>query len=254
MDFSVVYLLLVIIAFSTAKTTKQLEAKFTCNGQLSFYVDVSNELLVSSHSSNIASNYTLKPGSEVVSVRCRNFLSKPWLIGSVSNGLVTDTRWKCFSLPKNLTVTGLTWAKPNTDDSQWAQAVANYSNPEKIPNIKDEALWISTAVQGHSRLFCRRRLSDLSPKQANSLSKGMFQATIDNVNHALHHHPRSQHEVSDVTQCLKKCQDDFHCLSFNFQHKSILPTRKCELNGATKGQDPPNYVRRPGYTYYESAE
>lgn len=143
---------------------------FKCNGELSFYV--SRELLVSNHSTHIASNYTLEPGTEVVAARCLNFHSKPWLIGSVRNGLVTDTRWKCFSLPKHLTVNNRHWAKPDTDDFQWAQATANYSNLEKIPNIRDEALWISTAVQGHSRLFCRRRLSDLSLKRAKSVLKG----------------------------------------------------------------------------------
>lgn len=145
-----------------------------CNGELSFYVEISGELLVSNHSPNIASNYILKPGTEVVAVKCRNFHSKPWLIGSISNGLVTDTRWKCISLTRKQIWKDLTWAKRHTDDGQWAQAAANYSNLEMIPNIEDGALWISTAVPGHSRLFCRRRLSDLSPKWANSLSKGML--------------------------------------------------------------------------------
>ena len=81
----------------------------------------------------------------------------------------------------------------------------------------------------------------------------IFQATLDDVDHALSSHPRSQHEVSDVIQCFGKCQDDSQCLSFNFQYTSVLPTKKCELNGVTKGQDPENYVKRPGYTYYENA-
>lgn len=86
------------------------------------------------------------------------------------------------------------------------------------------------------------------------LLTGVFQATVDYVDHALFHHPRSQHRVSDVIDCFKKCQGDSQCLSFNFQHESVLPTRRCELNGATKLQDPMNYVGRPGYTYYENGE
>ncbi|KAJ7365435.1 hypothetical protein OS493_005542 [Desmophyllum pertusum] len=118
MDISSLYLLLLMISYSTAKTTKQLEAMFTCNGEFSFYYKADKSKLLVSNDSTIA-NYTLHPGTEVVSVRCRNFHSKPWIIGSVSNGLVTDTRWKCFSLPKHLKVNSLSWAKPETDDSQW---------------------------------------------------------------------------------------------------------------------------------------
>ena len=81
----------------------------------------------------------------------------------------------------------------------------------------------------------------------------MFQATIDDVDHAFLR-TRSQHEVGDVIECFNKCQGDSQCHSFNFEHDSVLPTRKCELNGATKDQDPVNYVRRPGYTYYENVE
>ena len=85
------------------------------------------------------------------------------------------------------------------------------------------------------------------------LLTGIFQATLDDVDHALSSHPRSHHEVSDVMQCFKICQDDPQCLSFNFEYISSLPTKKCELNDVTKGQDPKHYVRRPGYTYYENA-
>ena len=80
---------------------------------------------------------------------------------------------------------------------------------------------------------------------------GIFQATINDVGHSLRNHTQSQHQVSDVRECFEKCLADPQCLSFNLQHDSALPTRSCELNGVTKGQDPRNYVRRPGYTYYD---
>ena len=84
------------------------------------------------------------------------------------------------------------------------------------------------------------------------LLTGVFQATLDDVNHALSCYPLSQHEVNDVMQCFQKCQDNSQCLSFNFEYASVLPQKTCELNGATKGQDPRNYVKRPGFTYYEN--
>ena len=54
--------------------------------------------------------------------------------------------------------------------------------------------------------------------------------------------------------CYKKCQDDPKCLSFNFKYTLSLPSKNCELNGVTKRHDPNNYVKRPGYIYYENVE
>lgn len=83
------------------------------------------------------------------------------------------------------------------------------------------------------------------------ISVGIFQATLNDVDHSLFSHLRSRHKVRDVIDCLKKCRDDLQCLSFNFQYTTVVSSKNnCELNGVTRGQDPKNYVRRPGYTYY----
>ena len=84
------------------------------------------------------------------------------------------------------------------------------------------------------------------------LSTEIFQAKLDGVDYALHSKRLSEHEVIDVMQCFRKCRNDAQCLSFNFEYTTVLPIRKCELNGVTKDQDPKNYVMRPGYMYYES--
>ena len=83
-------------------------------------------------------------------------------------------------------------------------------------------------------------------------STDTFQTKLDGVDYALLGQPLSQHHVSDVIECFRKCRDDSQCLSFNFEYQSVLPTRRCELHAITKNQDPKNYVTRPGYTYYES--
>ena len=80
---------------------------------------------------------------------------------------------------------------------------------------------------------------------------GVFQATLADLDHALSSHPRSQHEVSDVVQCFKKCHNDSQCLSFNFEYATVKLSKTCELNGVTKSQDPNHYVNRPGFTCYE---
>ena len=163
-----------------AEVTKQLQAQFTCSGELSVY---NGELLhVSNDQANISSNFTLQLGlTEVLAVRCRNYKSQPWLLGNVSNGMVTDTQWKCFSLPKDEILNGLKWVKPDFNDTHWAQAIEGYSNREdspwgKISDISDAAFWISAGDTDTQRLFCRRNLSDgadLPVKQAEDLSRGM---------------------------------------------------------------------------------
>ncbi|PFX28116.1 hypothetical protein AWC38_SpisGene7152 [Stylophora pistillata] len=176
-------------------------------------------------------------------------------MGSVSNGLVTDTRWKCFGLKSGELARNLFWRK-TADVSHWPQAFAIHANRGDSPwgktaGISEDAFWISTVEEDHSKLFCRRRLSDLPPVITEKLSEGIFQATIDDVGYSLRNHTKRHHQVHDVMDCFEKCLADPQCLSFNFEHDSVLPTRKCELNGVTKGQDPRNYVRRPGYTYYD---
>ena len=162
--------------FHAAKTSHQLEAKFTCYGELSFFLH--GKQVGTYNQTSIPLTHAVNPGTEVLAVRCINYREKPWILGSVSNGLVTDTRWKCFSLPKQEIFKGLYWTRSLFDDSQWAQAVANFSNQEdnpwgRVPVIKNEALWISTIAENYPRLFCRRRLSDLAPKREKSSSKGM---------------------------------------------------------------------------------
>ena len=165
--------------YVSAKLPKKLQVQLTCNGQLAVYDRTNNKLVSSMSLVNISSNFTIHPGTQVLAVRCRNYHSKPWIIGSASNGLVTDKRWKCFSLPKHEVQKSNRWAKDGFDDSHWAKAVAIYSNRQdspwgKVPDISDEAFWISTADEKHSRLFCRSMLSDLLQKQSTYLPRGIL--------------------------------------------------------------------------------
>ena len=165
-----------VLFYASAKITKQFQVQLTCDGELSFYDRHIGKLVVSNNAVKTSSNYILDPGTQILAVRCRNHLSKPWIMGSVSNGLVTDKRWKCLGLPREEMMTSDIWASPDFDDSHWPHAVANFSNREtspwgKVPGIRDEAFWISTA-DGDMRLFCRRRLSEVSVKQ--SKSSGMY--------------------------------------------------------------------------------
>ena len=89
-------------------------------------------------------------------------------------------------------------------------------------------------------------------KKLCPFSTDTFQTKLDGVDYALLGQPLSQHYVSDAIECFRKCRDDSQCLSFNFQYTSALPSRKCELHAITKSLDPKNFVKKLGYTYYES--
>lgn len=95
-------------------------------------------------------------------------------MGSVSNGMVTDDRWKCFSQEKE-GLDNMKWVTSLYDDTHWAQAVVNYSNTHspwgKVPDISNNAFWISTADKDDSKLFCRRRLSEVSLTRKKTNSK-----------------------------------------------------------------------------------
>ena len=183
-NFKHIYIHWHSMLYVSALKTKQLQVQLSCNGVLSVFDTHTGKLVVLSNSAaNISSNYTLSPDSPVLAVRCRNYGSKPWIIGSASNGLLTDTRWKCTSLPTH-DMKDLSWTAEDFDDSHWAQAVSNVSKRDetpwgKVPDISVEALWISTADEYHSRLFCRRRLSEVSLRQ--SKSNGMYAVGLNHM-------------------------------------------------------------------------
>ena len=147
-----------LFAFHVSATvTTQLQVNITCDGKMTVYGGKKHS------TNNVSTNYIITPGKEILAVSCKNSKSKPWILASVSNGMITDPLWKCFSL-RNEIFNGNPWTKPEFNDSHWAQAVAGFSNRGENPlgkvlDIKDEALWISTA-EDNPKLFCRRNLSD----------------------------------------------------------------------------------------------
>lgn len=163
--------------YVSAKIAKQLQVKITCDGLMTVY---SGRLQPEHSTKNVSANYIITPGNEILAVRCRNFNSKPWILGSFSNGMITDPRWKCFSFPKHEHFNGNPWTKPEFNDNHWPQAVAGFSNRGESPvgkvmGINDDALWISTSEDNPS-LFCRRNLSDdatLPLTSIQDISRGM---------------------------------------------------------------------------------
>ena len=82
---------------------------------------------------------------------------RPCIIGSFSDGKVTNSSWKCTS------GTELDWKKPGFNDSLWKSAVKLNSGRERdldrgclINEIQRHgAKWITSADNGQQNMYCR---------------------------------------------------------------------------------------------------
>lgn len=104
-----------------------------------------------------ATNFVIPGDTRVVSVEGRNTLWDSGILGSFSNGLVTNESWKC----SNIWSPGLNF--PDFDDSQWPAAVAvaenGFSPWGYINGIDLAAKWIWTSLsQGYDTVYCRLNL------------------------------------------------------------------------------------------------
>ena len=112
--------------------------------------------------------FRLSPGTHVLAVRCLNLRGEAGILGSLSNALVTDSRWKCTGRGNRYRIKGKYWTKALFDDSDWPQAVEYFPNRGwtywgKMSDISDKAFWIWTVDKGkHEEVYCRRRVSDVS--------------------------------------------------------------------------------------------
>ena len=89
--------------------------------------------------------------TKVVSIKGMSASLDSGILGSLSNGLVTNESWKCSLhwFPG--------WSSPDFDDSPWSAAVvvAEYGN---ITGIDPAAKWIWTNPRGFDEAYCRLSL------------------------------------------------------------------------------------------------
>ena len=113
-------------------------------------------------------SFTLRRGTYVLAIRCKNLHGEAGIVGSLDNALLTDSRWKCIGRGRRDRLRGKFWTRALFDDSDWPQAVEYFPNREwtywgKMSDISDKAFWIWTADKGkHEEVYCRRRVSDVS--------------------------------------------------------------------------------------------
>ena len=102
----------------------------------------------------IPNKYVISSDSKVISIEGIDHGGAEGILGSFSNGLLTNESWKCTD------VYYPGWHFPDFDDGAWPAAVVvgKYGDQPwgNIENINHAAKWIWTADSEHvNRVYCR---------------------------------------------------------------------------------------------------
>ncbi|ESP05287.1 hypothetical protein LOTGIDRAFT_152117 [Lottia gigantea] len=130
-----------------------ISGSVTCDNILKFFVD--GQLEASSNDWQVASPVSFSDTAHVLAFDCLDEGVIAGIRGSFSNGVVTDSSWRCSTSADE------GWKEIGFDDSNWQDATiqthTNWgANPTSIPS---EAKWIWTAGDtADTHVFCRLRL------------------------------------------------------------------------------------------------
>ena len=126
---------------------------FTCNNGMEIFADG-----VSLGTDNVwksSTEYVIPGNTRVISVSGVDKSSQFGILGSLSNGMVTNATWKCNTTESS------GWKLPDFNDSNWpaAEEVAKHGDSPwgKIAGIASTAKWIWTAGEP-DKVYCRLRL------------------------------------------------------------------------------------------------
>ena len=127
---------------------------FTCDNEMEMFAD--GVSLGKDNDWTSSTEYIIPGNTRVISVSGVDWGGRYFgLLGSFSNGMVTNSSWKC----EDDEYSG--WNSPDFDDSSWPAAVevaTHGVNPWKIiSGIASTAKWIWTAGDP-SNVYCRLRL------------------------------------------------------------------------------------------------
>lgn len=137
-------------------TIPDFTATFTCDNSMEMFAD--GKSLGKDNENWIRPTEFIIPGNtRVISVKAKPVRFQHGILGSFSNGLVTNESWKCTDDYY------LGWNIPYLDDSNWpaAMVVAKHgASPwaKTIAGISSTAKWIWTAGPGFDTVYCRLHL------------------------------------------------------------------------------------------------
>ena len=109
---------------------------------------------------NTPNTVAITEETKLIAVKTYDFDTYGGLIGSLSNGVVTDGSWKCTREYK------AGWETLTFDDSNWPAATATRGQGDpgdwaRIPAIASSAKWIWAGSYGDTKIttYCRKKLS-----------------------------------------------------------------------------------------------
>ena len=130
-------------------------ATFICRYSMEMFADGKN---LGRHNGREPKHFVVPGNTRVISVKAETLGHHPGILGSFSNGLVTNARWKCSDVRHP----GSGWNTPDFDDKKWLAAVeiAKRGDPrwKKPAGIAPTAKWIWSASQGVDVIYCRLNL------------------------------------------------------------------------------------------------
>ena len=130
-----------------------ITAVFTCDNEMEIFAD--GVSLGKDDNWRSSKEYVVPGNTRVISVSGIDIKGHFGILGSFSNGMVTDASWKCEDGEYH------GWNSPDFDDSDWPAAVElaiHGATPWKIiSGIAATAKWIWTAGDP-DKVYCRLRL------------------------------------------------------------------------------------------------
>jgi len=196
--------------------------------------------------------YELAPGSHVIALKCKG--NPPtWeggILGSLENGLVTDTSWKCTPFAT------LGWNMRTYRDDDWPMTTSYGPNSAstfpwgEITSIDSSAKWIWTKDnKNDTEVYCRRNLET----PCTQVKESFFQSMKEGKDFAIQGFLLLQTMVASDTECGLRCDQHRTCASFTVQYSESRGPKICELNKVSAKSHPRSVVRRQGFQYFERA-
>ena len=131
----------------------EFTATFTCDDKMEMFAD-GQSLGTDVYWAN-STTYLVPGNTRVLSVAGENTGGPLGILGSTSNGQVTNETWKCSS------VLSPGWNSPAFDDQDWpfARVIAKHGDPPwgTIHGIEETAKWI-WANNNEDTVYCRLKL------------------------------------------------------------------------------------------------
>ena len=126
----------------------------TADNQANLYVD-GKQTGRNNNDWTKSDSYTFPSHTKVLAVYIKNTGGPGGLLGSLSNGIVTDSQWKCTSQKQT------NWFTVDFDDSAWPAASVQQGirGGFRVNGVAPNARWIGARDANAAEIYCRRRIS-----------------------------------------------------------------------------------------------